>query len=117
MFRAFVLALSLLCATVGWAQPANDLCTNAIVVFNGVNPNPPLGMSGSFFTNVGAGTEATLTCSAAAAASTNDVWFTYTATASGLITISPCPPPGFAPGTLVGALVSVHVACGAAELL
>src|SRR5262245_29714459 len=83
------------CAWIVTGQaPSNDLCQNATAVFDGVNPGAPLGASGSFFSNVGAAAEGSASCIPAGYGSSSDVWFSYTATASGIAIFSTCTPAG-----------------------
>src|SRR4029079_18529355 len=95
------LGFALILAPVSMAQVVpmtNDNCGSAIAVFDGVNPGPPAGVSGMVYTSVGATASAgSPTC---VAATNLDVWFTYTATATGVFTVETCIPTGFAAGTL-----------------
>jgi hypothetical protein len=110
--------LGLTAGVLGQAPP-NDLCQSATPIFDGVNPGAPAGVSGSFFTNVGAGTEGATSCVAMVppiVGSHNDVWFSYVATATGAAVFRTCTPPGFQPGTLPFPVLSVLSACGGIEL-
>jgi hypothetical protein len=82
----------------------NDECTSAIPVSDGTNPGAPSGLSGNVFTNVGATASSSFICVSGTAF---DVWFVYGATATGLITVSTCPPTGFAPGSLNDTVLTV----------
>jgi hypothetical protein len=93
--------------------PPNDDCsTSPIALSDGINPSPPAGQSGYWFSDVNAGTSQSIPTACPAF---NEVWFTYVASQTGPTTISTCTPPGFAPGSLANTIMSVHpAACSAA---
>ncbi len=104
----FVLSFVFLLATVSWAQVVpmtNDDCGTAISVFDGVNPNAPVGASGNVFTNVGA--TASVGSPACGFNGTADVWFLYVPLLTGSYAIETCTPTGFAAAGLGDTLLSV----------
>jgi hypothetical protein len=107
----FLLAASL-APNAGAQAPANDDCTGAIPISAGVNPQPPSG-SANFFSNFGATVSAgypnELACGVAYGM-TEDVFFAYTAPTTTFVSFSVETPPGFGPGTLQDAMISVHTA-------
>ena len=104
----FVLSFALLLATVSWAQVVpmtNDECSTATSVFDGVNPNAPVGASGNVFTNVGA-----TASPAAPRASPRRTWTCGSSTSRsrpGRIRIETCTPAGFAAAGLADTVLSV----------
>jgi hypothetical protein len=82
----------------------NDECNNAIAVTAGANPSPPNGVSGNVYTNVGSTQSPSFICISGVSF---DVWFKYTATATGSITVTTCTPPGLANGSLNDTVLSV----------
>lgn len=107
----FLLA-AILAPTAGAQAPANDDCSGAIPISAGVNPQPPTG-SANFFSNFGATVSAgypnEIACGVAYGM-TNDVFFAYTAPTTTFVSFSVETPPGFGPGTLSDAMISVHTA-------
>ena len=99
--------------TINPPAPPNDDCTSPpVAIFDGINPSPPLGMNGYWFSDVNAGTAQSIPTACPA---TNEIWFTYTATQTGPTNISTCTPPGFVAGSLTNTIMSVHPsACSAA---
>jgi hypothetical protein len=99
-----------LVAAVALAQaPINNDCSIAYTVYDGVNPSPPQGVSGGLYTNVNATNSAAFGVECVAATHFNkDVFYSYTASFSGPITVSTCTPSGFAPGTLLDTVVAVY---------
>lgn len=111
--------------------PVNDECEGAREIFDGINPSPPVGVSGFTWSSVGAAPstsyglptfpwpDASPAVSAIGCPTTYfdgpDVWFKYTATCSA-VTISTCTPAGFTPGTLTNTLLMVVDACGGARI-
>jgi hypothetical protein len=96
--------------TVSAILPAtNDDCTTAIAIGDGINPSPPLGVSGMTFTNVGATPPdpgpavPPFPCGIDGHA---DVWFVYLASA-GSTNFTTCTPPGFAAGTHFDTIIEV----------
>jgi hypothetical protein len=98
---------SLLCGASLAQAPSNDLCANATPVFADFNPGAPNGAPGTTFSNVGA---------TATPGAHPDVWFSYTATAAGTVTVSTCTPVGFLAGTADLRAIDVQTACGAAPV-
>jgi hypothetical protein len=72
-----IVLMALSSIETSWAQPPNDLCGNAIQVFDGVTP----------YNNINAGTEAPAWSCASGG---SDVWFIYTASCSGDVIFSLC---------------------------
>jgi hypothetical protein len=104
-----VLFAAALVASAGAQAPSNNSCGNALVVFDGINPQPPSGSSGQFFTNVGATNSSSgLFGVECAAAFNKDVWFEYTASKTGAYNIKTCTPSGFTSGTLSQTVVAVY---------
>jgi hypothetical protein len=92
--------------------PVNDACAGATALGRGVNPAPPAGVSGTFFSNVGAFDDAGASCATHA----SDVWFTYVAIGSGPATFSTNTPPGFVAGSLTDTVLAVFDVCGGLQL-
>lgn len=113
--KRFALCLSILgCLGVPVATLAQDECASAIPIFTGINPSPPLGVSGSTFSNVGMTTSADLPVPSCRPVAVDDIWFVYTALASGSHTFATCTPAGFAAGTHTDTVLQVlSGACGA----
>jgi hypothetical protein len=84
---------------------SNDDCGTALVVGDGVNPGAPAGVSGNYYTNAGATDSGGVP--AACASLNSDVWFLYTATATGVARIGLCTPGGFGAGNLVDNVLQV----------
>jgi hypothetical protein len=108
-----LIALAGLAVGVLAQTPPNNNCTGPIGVSVGVNPASPLGASGNVYTNVNATTSTSFPAETACGDGspfTLDVFFTYTAAASGSTTVQTCTPPGFAPGTLLDSMVAVYAA-------
>lgn len=98
--RKVGVSATLLLAAAAYAQPANDLCTNAQVVAVGTTA----------FDNTGAGDETTATC-AFNLTDTGDVWFSFTPTASG--------PYNFTTDGTTGisdTVLSIYDVCGGTQL-
>lgn len=112
--------LAYVLSTACVAGPPNDGPAGAIDVLDGVNPSSPGGVSGSYFTNVGAttgvGHEASPPCVAAGHPGGNDVYFRYVATATGPCTVSTCTPAGFAAGTLGDTILQAFAGLGGPEV-
>lgn len=87
------------------ATPVNDSCTNPIEVFDGINPGAPIGGDGFMFSNVGATTDGG---GAGCSNTSNDVYFRYTATCSGILTVATLIPPGFGGDLNFDTMLSVH---------
>jgi hypothetical protein len=102
--KRFLCSLLAVAASLTAQAPSNDECAGAIVVSNGVNPSAPAGASGSFYTNAAATTSATTACNSI----TQDVWFSYTASATGSHTVSTCTPPGFTAGALADSVLAIY---------
>jgi hypothetical protein len=108
MLRCIPVFCLLFCAPISWAQVVpmtNDECTSPIAVTAGTNPVAPFGQSGHFFTNTGA--TAGFPFPICTSGTAFDVWFAYTATATGAITVTTCTPPGFSPGSLNDTVLTV----------
>jgi hypothetical protein len=75
------------------AQPANDHCANATSIGNGMFAGTTIGASTDGGANCGSST------------SSFDVWYRYTASATGSITVTTCNP-----GTAYDTVISVHSA-------
>lgn len=88
-------------ASAAYAQPANDLCTSAIPLTAGT----PV-----IVDNVGAGTEGSALC---VGTTNSDVWYSYTATADGFITVGTT---AIAGATLNDTTMTILDACGGVEL-
>lgn len=100
MLRSILVLCLFVVVPVSWGQVVpmtNDECSSAITVGNGTNPGGPTGVSGNFYTNVGATQSPSFIC---VSGTQLDVWFAYTAAATGTITVTTCPPPAFSPGSL-----------------
>lgn len=97
----FCLFLSLATVSSGQVVPmTNDECSSAIVVGNGTNP----GLSGNFYTNAGATQSPSFIC---VSGTSLDVWFSYTAAATGTVTVTTCTPPAFLPGSLGDSVLTI----------
>jgi hypothetical protein len=121
-FRRFLAFAALVTGLVG-QTPSNNNCSGAVAVADGINPAAPFGASGSFYTNVNATTSTSFPTETACGdgnAITLDVFFSYTAGATGPVTVETCTPPGFTAGTLQDSMIAVYnsSACpsGAASL-
>jgi hypothetical protein len=101
---ALVAAAAVLCAAA--QAPVNDLCANAIAIYDGVNPNPPSGASLTTFTNDFATNSVGMP--AVCASLHKDVWFTYTPPRTGVAVIKTCTPAGFTPGSLSDTAIAVY---------
>ncbi|HYC77686.1 MAG TPA: hypothetical protein VEI02_08680 [Planctomycetota bacterium] len=110
MKRFTLSACVCLLAAVATAQaPSNNACSNALVVFGGINPQPPSGASGQFFTNVAATNSSSTAFGVECAPAFNkDVWFLYTAVRTGPVTVRTCTPSGFTAGSLTETVVAVY---------
>jgi hypothetical protein len=91
---------TLLLAAAAYAQPANDLCSNAAAVNNGPNA----------FNNTGALDDTTASC-AFNAIDVGDVWFSYLATNTGAYNLTTDGTTGISDTVL-----SVYASCGGTEL-
>jgi hypothetical protein len=100
----FVASLALLTAT-SFAQQWNEECTGAVVIGAGINPGAPNGTV-LMDTYSNAGTTAS-SGSPVCIAALPDVWFKWTATGTGPVTIKTCTPAGFPPGSLADTVLSV----------
>lgn len=101
--------LLLLAAAVVAQAPANDGCSTATPVFDGVNPIAPEGFSGNRFTNVGATNSGGYGVDCVAATHFNkDVWFTYVSSLTGFVSVGTCTPAGFSAGTLIDTTLAVY---------
>ncbi len=108
--------LILLCAlvtpiTFGQIVYAPNTCAAPYQIFDGINPQPAV--SGYVFSNAASlpGNEpgfSSASCGFGGNPGSRDVFFTYTATASGTIAFQTCTPPGFTAGTLSNTQVTVH---------
>src|SRR5690349_14489845 len=99
MQRMLIVSAALIVATSASAQaPTNNTCGSPLAVYAGVNPSPPNGNSGTFFTDVGATGSSSfgLECSTQF---NRDVWFSYTAVRTGIVNVSTCTPQGFTAGS------------------
>lgn len=109
MKNAIVTALALLAAVAGAQAPSNNSCTAPLTVFAGVNPQPPAGASGQFFTNVGATDSSAASFSIECGADFNkDVWFLFTAPRTGNYVFKTCTPSGFTSGSLTQTVLAVY---------
>ncbi len=102
----FVAALAL--NSVSAQAPANDEPAGALPVADGVNPGAPSGLGGMFFSNLNA-TQSITGFSACLPGfpGDRDVWFVYTATATGSTIIQTCTPAGYAPGSMTDTILEV----------
>jgi hypothetical protein len=92
--------------TINPPAPTNDNCGSPITaLIDGVNPAPPSGQSGYWFSDVNAGTSQLIGTPCPAF---NEIWFTYVASQTGPTTITTCTPPGFLAGSLTNTVMSVH---------
>lgn len=114
---AYTLTLSLL---------TNDECASAIELFDGINPSPPAGVSGQFYTTVGAtasagyatpiitwpGTGANVSALLCPFSTSigPDAWFKYVATCTS-VSVTHCTPAGFTAGTLGDSTIEVYADC------
>jgi len=106
----FFAALAAALAPAQVVPMTNNECSNAITVYEGVNPGAPAGLSGYFYTNVGATSSAgspVCTLGGYSYAPGADVWFNYTATATATMIFKTCTPPGFAAGTCTDTMISL----------
>jgi hypothetical protein len=93
--------------------PANDTLAGAFAVSVGINPSAPAGVDGLTYTNVGTNTALDTNGGTIPAPScrstgmTNDVYFVWTSVCDGPVTVSLCPPAGFAPGTHLDTVLQV----------
>lgn len=109
MKTAIVTALALLAAVAGAQAPSNNSCTAPLTVFSGVNPQPPAGTSGQFFTNVNATDSSAASFSIECGTDFNkDVWFLFTAPRTGVYVIKTCTPSGFTAGSLTQTVLAVY---------
>jgi len=81
------------------AQPANDSCSNATPMGNASISGTTTGSTNDFVGTCGSST------------STGDVWYAYTATASGSVTAATCA------GANYDTVISVHTACGSGNAI
>jgi hypothetical protein len=96
-------------ASVSAQAPSNNSCSTPLTVFAGINPQPPNGTSGQFFTNVNATNSSTTTFGVECATNFNkDVWFEFTPTRTGNHVIKTCTPSGFTAGTLTTTTIAVY---------
>lgn len=103
-----VAAFSMASVPVLAQAPANDDPAGALVVTDGVNPGAPLGNSGSFFSSLNATPSVTGFAECVAGhPGDRDVWFVYTATATGSTIIQTCTPAGYAPGSMTDTILEV----------
>jgi hypothetical protein len=110
-FIAFIVA-ALTCSTA-FAQLPNDECIGAFALGDGINPSPPLGMSGTFFTNVGAlAAPSAPAWPCGSGGNNSDVWYSYVASATGSLSIDTCTPAGFTAGTETDSVVQVFDGSG-----
>jgi hypothetical protein len=89
------------------AAPTNDECAMATAIFDGINPSPPLGVSGMTYTNELATTSVGPTSTCGHPTQKDDVWFVYAAGVTGPHTFATCTPPGFLAGTHTDTVLSV----------
>ncbi len=109
MKTAIVTAVAILAAVAGAQAPSNNSCTSPLVVFTGVNPQPPSGTSGQYFTNVGATDSSAASFSIECGSDFNkDVWFLFTAPRTGNYVIKTCTPSGFTSGSLSQTVVAIY---------
>ncbi len=109
MKTAIVTAVAILAAVAGAQAPSNNSCTSPLVVFTGVNPQPPSGTSGQYFTNVGATDSSAASFSIECGTDFNkDVWFLFTAPRTGNYVFKTCTPSGFTSGSLSQTVVAIY---------
>jgi hypothetical protein len=107
--RTLLFAAALLAGAAEAQAPSNNGCSTPLVVFDGVNPQPPNGTSGQYFTNVGATNSSTSSFPIECGAAFNkDVWFEYTASRTGTYSIRTCTPSGFTAGSLTETVIAVY---------
>lgn len=96
------------------SAPSNDLCAGAIPLADGINPAPGSGASGDAFSNVGASTgSAFLPCASGSQTYGNrDVWFSYVATTSGVMSMRTCATAGTTTTLTTAALFVYDGTCG-----
>jgi hypothetical protein len=95
------------------APPApNPTAATAIELFDGVNPVPPDGAPGAFFTNLNGAVEISM-APFPIPSPEPVVWFRHVATAEGLL-VETCPAPGFDAGGAFGPVVAVFEDLGGA---
>jgi hypothetical protein len=88
---------------------AQDECVSATAVGDGINPFPPAGVSGSYFTNAGMTTSVPAwPCGIGG----TDAWFSYVASATGSLNVNTCDPAGFAPAGLPDSTLEVFDGSG-----
>jgi hypothetical protein len=100
------------------APPSNDDCSAPIVLADGINPNAPAGMTGMFFSSLGATTSLNpgIVCAAGGTYGQGafDVWFEYAAAVNGPTLIQTCTPSGFVAGSFTDTNLQVFTGtCGA----
>ncbi|HYC76071.1 MAG TPA: hypothetical protein VEI02_00455 [Planctomycetota bacterium] len=102
-----VLCLALCAASLAAQAPVNDEPAGAIPVFDGINPNPPGGVSGTWFSNVGATTSVgyPVVCGSGLH---SDVFFSYAPSVTGVHMFTMAPPAGFQPGTMNDSTLNVY---------
>lgn len=104
-----LIGIAFLAAGAVAQAPSNNSCSSPLVVFAGVNPQPPNGTSGQFFTNASATNSSTTAFGVECGTNFNkDVWFEYTPTKTGNFVIKTCTPSGFTAGTLTTTVISVY---------
>jgi hypothetical protein len=88
--------------------PANDDCTSAEVVVDGVNP------AAGTYSNLGGLDDAGYSAAACAAGAVGSkgVWFSYVASITGNITVQTCTPTGLTAGSLTDTVLEVFDNCG-----
>lgn len=104
----FAFAALAAASAVARAQtPVNDDPAGAIAVSVGVNPSAPSGVSGSYYSNVGAtaSTGYVATCGLGAG---SDVFFSFAPTVAGVHVFALCTPAGFLPGGLGDGILNVY---------
>jgi hypothetical protein len=88
-------------------SPPNDACATAVSISSASYPFHP--SQAVYFTNVGADTTPGL---ATCVSTSNDVWFSYVATATGEVSATTVTPAGQIPGALADSVLSVWSSCG-----
>lgn len=109
--RSLLLAAAVLAAHAAAQAPSNNSCSAPLTVFAGVNPQPPNGSSGQYFTNVNATNSSSSAFGVECAPAFNkDVWFAFTPTKTGTHQIQTCTPSGFTSGSLTETVVAIYEA-------
>jgi hypothetical protein len=94
-------SITLALAAAAYAQPANDTCSGAFTMVDGVNN----------FDNTGATQDTTISCAFGGAGNSGlDVWYTYTATSTGTVDFTVT---SYATGD---STLAIYDACGGTEL-